>query len=90
MTTLNKNEIIGYLVDNDFCVTDKICVFCSTLTDGWNAFCPRCRDYTKLDLELALLTKAEVKMLCFKCHVEIPRGNVCVNHKNVRGAVYFE
>jgi len=28
---------------------------------------------TKLDLEIALLTKAEVKMLCFKCHIEIPR-----------------
>ena len=24
---------------------------------------------TKLDLELAILTKAEIKMLCFKCHV---------------------
>ena len=45
MTTLNKNEIIGYLVDNDFCVTDKICVFCSTLTDGWNSICYSCRDY---------------------------------------------
>ncbi len=45
---------------------------------------------TILDLELAILTKAEVKMHCFKCHVEIPRGNVCVNHKNVRGAVYFD
>ncbi len=45
---------------------------------------------TKLDLELAILTNAEVKMLCFKCHVEIPRGNVCVNHKDVRGAIYFE
>jgi hypothetical protein len=43
----------------------------------------------KLDLELAILTKAEVKMLCFKCHIEIPRGNVCVNHKNVKGAIYF-
>ncbi len=45
---------------------------------------------TKLDLELAILTKAEMKMLCFKCHVEIPRGNVCVNHKDVRGAIYFD
>ncbi len=45
---------------------------------------------TKLDLELAILTNAEVKMLCFKCHVEIPRGNVCANHKNVRGAIYFD
>ena len=45
MTTLNKNEIIEYLVENDFCVTDKICVFCSTLTDGWNSICYSCRDY---------------------------------------------
>lgn len=44
----------------------------------------------KLDLELAILTNAEIKMHCFKCHVEIPRGNVCVNHKDVRGAVYFD
>ena len=43
-----------------------------------------------LDLELAIVTKAEVKMLCFKCHVEIPRGNVCVNHKNVKGGIYFD
>ena len=45
MTTLNKNEIIEYLVDNDFCVTDKVCVFCSTITDGWNAICYKCGDY---------------------------------------------
>ena len=36
---------IEFLVDNNYCVTDKICVFCSTLTDGWNNFCPRCKDY---------------------------------------------
>ena len=45
---------------------------------------------TKLNLELAILTKAEMKMLCFKCHVEIPRGNVCVNHKDVKGGIYFD
>lgn len=44
----------------------------------------------KLDIELAILTKSEMKMLCFKCHVEIPRGNVCVNHKDVKGAIYFD
>ena len=43
----------------------------------------------KLDIELGLITN-QVKMLCFKCHVEIPRGNVCVNHKNVKGGIYFE
>ena len=44
----------------------------------------------KLDLELAILTKAEMKMLCFVCHKEIAKGNVCVNHKNMKGAIYFE
>jgi hypothetical protein len=43
-----------------------------------------------LDLELAIITKAPMQMLCFKCHTPIPKGNVCVNHKNVKGAIYFE
>ena len=42
-----------------------------------------------LDLELAIVTKAEMKMLCFVCHKEIAKGNVCENHKNVKGAIYF-
>jgi hypothetical protein len=45
---------------------------------------------TKLDLELAILTNAPMQMLCFKCHTPIPKGNVCVKHKDVRGAIYFE
>ena len=45
MTTLTKTEIMEYLIDNEFCVTDKVCVFCSVLTDGWNSFCPSCSDY---------------------------------------------
>jgi hypothetical protein len=45
MTTLNKTEIIQYLVDNNFCVTDKVCVFCSTITDGWNSICYSCKEY---------------------------------------------
>ncbi len=43
----------------------------------------------KLDIELGILTN-QVTMHCFKCHVVIPRGNVCVNHKDVKGAIYFE
>ena len=43
-----------------------------------------------LDLELAIVTKAEMKMLCFVCHKEIVKGNVCVNHKNMKGAIYFD
>lgn len=38
-------NIIEYLVDNNYCVTDNVCVYCSVLTDGWNRFCPRCKDY---------------------------------------------
>ena len=45
---------------------------------------------SKLDLELAILTKAEMKMLCFVCHKEIAKGNVCVNHKNTKGGIYFD
>ena len=43
-----------------------------------------------IDLEWAIANKAKSTMLCFVCHVEIPRGNVCVNHKSVKGAIYFE
>ena len=43
-----------------------------------------------LDLELAIVTKAEMKMLCFVCHKEIAKGTVCVNHKNVKGGIYFD
>ena len=43
-----------------------------------------------LDLELAIVTKAEMKMLCFVCHKEIAKGNVCVNHNNVKGGIYFD
>jgi hypothetical protein len=43
-----------------------------------------------LDLELAIVTKAEMKMLCFVCHKEIAKGNVCVNHKNAKGGIYLD
>ena len=44
----------------------------------------------KIDLEWAIMNKAEMQMLCFKCHTPIPKGNVCVAHKNVKGAIYFD
>ena len=43
----------------------------------------------KLDLELAIITNAPMQMQCFKCHTPIPKGNVCVNHKNVKGGIYL-
>ena len=43
----------------------------------------------KLDVELGLLTQ-QMQMLCIKCHTPIAKGNVCVNHKNVKGAIYFD
>ena len=42
-----------------------------------------------LDLELAIAFNAPMQMLCFKCHTPIPKGNVCVNHKDVKGGIYF-
>ena len=44
---------------------------------------------TKLDVELGLLTN-QMQMLCFKCHTPIAKGNVCVNHKNVKGGIYLD
>ena len=43
-----------------------------------------------LDLELAVTFNAPMQMLCFKCHTPIPKGNVCVSHKSVKGGIYFE
>jgi hypothetical protein len=45
---------------------------------------------TKIDLEWAIANNAKVQMQCFKCHTPIPRGNVCVNHKNVKGGIYLD
>ena len=42
-----------------------------------------------LDIELGLMTN-QVQMLCFKCHTPIAKGNVCVNHKDVKGGIYFD
>ncbi len=55
---------------------------------GWVDFSEATSD-EKLNVELGLITN-QIKMLCFVCHIEIPRGNVCVNHKTARGAVYLD
>ena len=55
---------------------------------GWVDFSEATND-EKMNIELGLMTK-QFSMLCFVCHIEIPRGNVCVNHKNSKGAIYFE
>lgn len=55
---------------------------------GWVDFSEATKD-EQMNIELGLMTK-QVQMLCFVCHVGIERGNVCVNHKDVRGALYFD
>ena len=35
-----------------------------------------------------LRSPEEAKMLCFICHKETSKGNVCIEHRNVRGAIY--
>ena len=56
---------------------------------GWVSI-ENATDSELLDLELAIVTKAEMKMLCFVCHKEIAKGNVCVNHKNAKGGIYLD
>jgi hypothetical protein len=56
---------------------------------GWVSL-ENATDSELLDLELAIVTKAEMKMLCFVCHKEIAKGNVCENHKNAKGGIYFD
>lgn len=55
---------------------------------GWVDFESATKD-EKMNIELGLMTN-QFQMLCIKCHIPIPRGNVCVNHKNMKGAIYFE
>ena len=42
-----------------------------------------------MDLELAIITKAEMQMRCYFCHINIPKGNACFNCKDKKGAIYF-
>jgi hypothetical protein len=46
MTNTNKViDTMDFLIENNICVTDNICVFCSLRMDGWDRTCRRCRDY---------------------------------------------
>jgi len=45
MTNTNKIDTMSFLIEKDICVTDNICVFCSIRMDGWDRFCPKCKDY---------------------------------------------
>ena len=44
-----------------------------------------------MDLELAVLTNAEMQVNCYFCHIRIPSGtgNSCVNCKHKKGAMYL-
>ena len=46
ITTKGKlMNTMNFIDENGLCATDNVCVFCSIMTDGWNRFCPRCKDY---------------------------------------------
>ena len=55
---------------------------------GWVDFSEATKD-EQMNIELGLMTK-QFSMLCFVCHKEIAKGNVCVNHKNEKGAIYLD
>jgi len=45
MNTNTKINTMNFLIENDICVQDNICVFCSIRMDGWDRFCRKCKDY---------------------------------------------
>lgn len=55
---------------------------------GWVDFSEATPD-EQMNIELGLMTK-QFSMLCFVCHKEIEKGNVCVTHKDSKGGIYFE
>ena len=55
---------------------------------GWVDFSEATKD-EQMNIELGLMTK-QFQMLCFVCHKGIEKGNVCENHKNAKGAIYFD
>ena len=55
---------------------------------GWVDFSEATAD-EKMNIELGLMLN-DFQMLCFVCHRGIPKGNACVNHKDAKGAIYFE
>jgi hypothetical protein len=45
---LNTNktfDTMQFIDEQGLCAMDNICAFCITLFDGWNRFCPACKDY---------------------------------------------
>ena len=55
---------------------------------GWVDFSEATPD-EQMNIELGLMTK-QVTMLCFVCHKEIEKGNVCFTHKDSKGGIYFD
>ncbi len=42
---MTNTNTMDFLLQNNICVTDNICVFCSLRMDGWDRTCRKCRDY---------------------------------------------
>ena len=36
---------MDFIDEKGLCAMDSVCVFCSVITDVWNRFCPKCKDY---------------------------------------------
>ena len=41
-------------------------------------------------IKKGLRSPNDAKMLCFICHKVINKGNVCSEHRNVKGAIFIE
>ena len=55
---------------------------------GWVDFSEATTD-EQINIELGLMTK-QFTMLCFVCHKEIEKGNVCFTHKDTKGGIYLD
>ena len=55
---------------------------------GWVDFSEATTD-EQMNIELGLMTK-QFTMLCFVCHKEIEKGNVCFTHKDTKGGIYLD
>jgi hypothetical protein len=39
------NDTFQFIDEQGLCAMDNICSFCIIVMDGWDRFCPRCKDY---------------------------------------------
>ena len=60
---MKRHEIVDYLIEKNFSIQSNLCIFCSVTTDGWNRFCPSCKDYKGMMNIVDAIEKYDLKVL---------------------------